>query len=105
MHAAAAAILASGYRPATSEPRHLQLVIQALPKTAGLAAERVLVPDAFRAARNRSDYPGVPISDVVAREYADAAAATLREARVVGREPPRAVLNRQSCGLADGPAA
>lgn len=81
MQAAAAAMLASGYRPATSVPGHHQVVVQALPKTAGFAAERVLVLDAFRTARNRCDYLGVPVSDVVAQECAAAAAATLRDVR------------------------
>lgn len=81
MQAAAAAMLASGYRPATSVPGHHQVVVQALPKTAGFAAERVLVLDAFRTARNRCDYLGVPVSDVVAQECASAAAATLRDVR------------------------
>src|SRR6266536_3910410 len=48
MQAALAAMLANGYRPATSEPGHHQLLIQALPKTAGIAAERVRVLDAYR---------------------------------------------------------
>lgn len=68
MQAALAAMLAQGYRPATSEPGHHQLIIQALPKTAGIAAERIRVLDGFRAARNQSDYRGVPVSDAVAHE-------------------------------------
>jgi hypothetical protein len=55
MKAGTAAMLASGYRPATIEPGHRQLVIEALPKTAGFAAERVSVLDANSAARNRSE--------------------------------------------------
>ena len=68
MQAALAAMLANGYRPATSEPGHHQLLIQALPKTAGIAAERIRVLDAYRAARNMADYRGVPVSDSVAEE-------------------------------------
>ncbi len=68
LQAALAAMLAQGYRSATSEPGHHQLIIQALPKTAGIAAERIRVLDGFRAARNQSDYRGVPVSDAVAHE-------------------------------------
>ena len=70
MQAALAAMLANGYRPATSEPGHHQLLIQALPKTAGIAAERIRVLDAYRAPRNMADYRGVPVSDAVAEECA-----------------------------------
>ena len=66
MQAALAAMLANGYRPATSEPGHHQLLVQALPKTAGVSAERIRVLDAYHAARNLSDYRGVPVSDRVA---------------------------------------
>jgi len=70
MQGALAAMLANGYRPATSEPGHHQLLIQALPKTACIAAARMRVLDAYRAARNLSDYHGVPVSDAVAQECA-----------------------------------
>ena len=81
MQAALVAMLASGYRPVTNEPGHHQLLIQALPKTAGIATERVRVLDAYRAARNRSDYLGVPVSDAVAQECAADAAAVLQHVR------------------------
>lgn len=81
MQAALAAMLASGYRPATSEPGHHQVVIQALPKTIGMAAERVQVLDAYRKARNQSDYRGVSVSDAVARECAEEAIRLLAEVR------------------------
>ena len=81
MQAALAAMLANGYRPATSEPGHHQLLIQALPKTAGVSAERIRVLDAYRVARNLSDYRGVPVSDGVARECAAEAASLLAEVR------------------------
>ena len=81
MQAALAAMLANGYRPATSEPGHHQLLIQALPKTAGMPAERVRVLDAYRAARNHCDYLGVPVSDAVAQECAADAAAVLQQVR------------------------
>ncbi len=87
--AALAAMLANGYRPATSEPGHHQLLIQALPKTAGVSMERIRVLDAYRAARNLSDYRGVPVSDGVARECAAEAASILTEvhAWIVANRP------------------
>jgi hypothetical protein len=81
MQAALAAMLANGYRPATSEPGHHQLLIQALPKTAGIAAERIRVLDAYRAARNLADYRGVPVSDAVAEECAAEARSVLAAVR------------------------
>lgn len=66
--AALAAVMANGYRPSTSEPGRQQLLIQALPKTFGMAPERVQVLEAYRKARNQTDYRGVPVSDAVARE-------------------------------------
>jgi hypothetical protein len=81
MQAALAAMLSSGYRPATSEPGHHQVVIQALPKTIGLAPERVPVLEAYRKARNQMDYRGVPVSDAVARECADDARHLLADVR------------------------
>lgn len=81
MQAALIAMLANGYRPATSEPGHHQLLIQALPKTLGLAGERARVLEGFRAARNQSDYRGVPVSDTVALECVDEARRLLDEVR------------------------
>jgi hypothetical protein len=68
MQGALAAMLCSGYRPTTSEPGHHQLLIQALPLTAGIAASRVRVLDSYRGLRNQVDYRGMPISDAVADE-------------------------------------
>jgi len=81
MQAALAAMLAKGYRPATSEPGHHQLLIQALPKTAGIAAERIRVLDAYRTARNLADYRGVAVSDAVAAECAGDARSVLADVR------------------------
>ena len=81
MQAALAAVLANGYRPSTSEPGHHQLLLQALPKTIGLASERVLVLEAFRKARNQNDYRGLPVSDATARECADEAGRLLADVR------------------------
>lgn len=63
-----AAMFASGYRPVTSEAGHHQLLIQALPMTAGIGPDTVRLLDAFRAARNRADYLGVPVSGTIAEE-------------------------------------
>lgn len=84
MQAALVAALANGYRPAASEPGHHQLLIQILPKTLGVAAERVRVLEAFRMTRNQSDYRGVPVSDAAARECATEAAGS-RGSRLPGR--------------------
>ncbi|MEO8306365.1 MAG: DNA-binding protein [Betaproteobacteria bacterium] len=81
MQAALAAMLANGYRPSTSEPGHHQLLIQALPKTAGIAAERVRVLDAYRAMRNQADYLGIPVSDAVAKECVVEARAVVQQVR------------------------
>jgi hypothetical protein len=81
MQAALAAVLANGYRPSTSEPGHHQLLLQALPKTIGLASERVLVLEAFRKARNQNDYRGLPVSDATARECAEEAGRLLADVR------------------------
>jgi hypothetical protein len=81
MQAALVAMLANGYRPATNEAGHHQLLIQALPKTAGIAADRVRVLDAYRAARNQSDYRGIPVSNSVAEECREEGVVLLREIR------------------------
>lgn len=81
MQAALAAMLASGYRPATSEPGHHQLVLQALTSTLGIPGERARVLDAYRKARNQSDYGGIPVSDAVAHECVAEAGRLLSEAR------------------------
>ena len=90
MQSALAAMLANGYRPATSEPGHHQVVIQALPKTIGMDAGRVQVLEAYRKARNQSDYRGVPVSDAVARECAEEARRLLIDVRawIAGRARP-----------------
>jgi hypothetical protein len=81
MQAALAAVMANGYRPATSEPGHHQLLIQALPKTIGMAPERVPVLEAYRKARNQTDYRGVPVSDAVAGECVEDARRLIAEVR------------------------
>lgn len=81
MQSALAALLSNGYRPATSEPGHHQLVIQALPKTIGMAPDRLPVLDAYRKARNQADYRGVPVSDAVAQSCVEDAQRLLTEVR------------------------
>ena len=81
MQAALIAMLANGYRPATSEAGHHQLLIQALQKTANIGSDRVRVLDAYRAARNQSDYRGVPVSDSVAAECAADARSVIADVR------------------------
>lgn len=81
LQAALIAMLANGYRPAMSEGGHHQILIQTLPRTAGLPPERTRVLDAYRAARNQSDYRGVPVSDTLAGECAADARKVLDEVR------------------------
>jgi hypothetical protein len=81
MQAALVAVMANGYRPATSEPGHHQLLLQALPKTIGMAPERVQVLEAYRKARNQMDYRGVPVSDAVAGECVEDARRLLADVR------------------------
>jgi hypothetical protein len=61
MQLALVAMMASGYRPATSEPGHHQTMIQSLPLTLGLANDEWIVLDALRRKRNVNDYQGDPI--------------------------------------------
>jgi len=55
--------------------------VQALTKTVGISAARVRVLDAFRAARNQSDYGGMSVSDAMAQEAVDEAGNLLAEVR------------------------
>jgi hypothetical protein len=84
IQAALAAMFTKGYRPATSEPGHHQLLIQALSITAGLPPHRIRVLDAYRKARNQSDYRGSPVSDVVAQECVGDARRLVGEVRKIG---------------------
>lgn len=58
MQSSLAAMYANGYRPATGEGGHHAVVQQTLPKTIGLANDRVAVLDALRKQRNLADYTG-----------------------------------------------
>ena len=67
MQCALAAMLASGYRPSTSEPGHHVTLIQSLPLTLGVDNTTWVVLDALRRKRNANDYTGdVVTPDVVA---------------------------------------
>jgi hypothetical protein len=79
MQAAMAAMVSNGYRPATSEPGHHQLLLQSLSKTIGLAPNRVQVLDALRSLRNRLEYSGDEVSDAVAMEAVEEARRLLAE--------------------------
>jgi hypothetical protein len=81
MQGSLVAMLASGFRPSTSEAGHHQLLVQALPKTIGLPSERARILDAFRAARNKSDYDGVSVSDAMALEAVEEAERLLSEVK------------------------
>jgi len=82
MQAALAALYANGFRPSTSEPGHQQTTIQTLPKTIGLAADRMTVLDNFRRARNLADYEGAEVEEAKARECAEWAARLIADVRV-----------------------
>lgn len=79
MQSALASMMANGYRPATSEPGHHQLLVQALPQIAGIDNDRVRVLDAYRTLGNRADYHGDQVSDAVASECAAEARSVLQQ--------------------------
>lgn len=66
MQAALVALMANGYRPDTNRPGHQMTVLQSLPTTIGLPANRIVVLDALRRKRNLSDYMGEDIDEVSA---------------------------------------
>lgn len=72
------ALQANGYRTLTSKPGHHQTAIQSLTTSVGVAPAQVIVLDALRKLRNRSDYSGDLIPDAVAAECL-ASALTLQE--------------------------
>jgi hypothetical protein len=81
MQSALVALMANGYRPSTSEPGHHQTILQTLPKTVGLAAERVRLFDVFRRARNVADYEGEPVEHSKLIECIEAARQLLADVR------------------------
>jgi hypothetical protein len=68
MQCALVAMMAAGYRPATSEVGHHQTMIQSLPLTLGVANDVWVVLDALRKQRNANDYTGQPIMPAVVAE-------------------------------------
>lgn len=81
MQSALAALMANGFRPSTSEPGHQQTMIQTLPKTIGVPAEKVRLFDGFRRARNLADYEGDPPEDRLVAECVEAAEHLLADVR------------------------
>ena len=63
MQAALAALMANGFRPNTNKPGHHMTVLQTLPTTIGLGNDRLVVLDALRGKRNRTDYTGMEIDE------------------------------------------
>jgi hypothetical protein len=68
MQCALVAMLAAGYRPATSEPGHHQTMIQSLPLTLGVTNDAWVVLDALRRQRNANDYTGAPMTPDIVTE-------------------------------------
>ena len=58
MQLAMLALMANGYRPASSSGGHHMTMIQSLPKSIGLPKEKMIVLDALRRKRNAADYMG-----------------------------------------------
>jgi hypothetical protein len=79
MQSALASMMASGFRPDAKALGHHQTVIQSLPKTVGLAPERVAVLDTLRNKRNLSDYTGRLIDPASLRTCITEAECLLRE--------------------------
>ncbi|MNZ82341.1 hypothetical protein D3C78_1010370 [compost metagenome] len=73
MQCAMLGLLANGYRTSTSQPGHHQTAIQALPKSMGVAADRVVVLDVLRRKRNLSDYDGEPVAEALLKTCIDEA--------------------------------
>ncbi len=73
MQCSLAAMMASSYRPSTSEPGHHVTLIQCLPLTLGVDNATWVVLDALRRKRNGNDYTGdVVTPDMVAECVAQA---------------------------------
>ena len=96
MQCALVAMLAAGYRPATSEPGHHQTMIQSLTLTLGVANDVWVVLDALRRQRNANDYTGQPITPDVVTEC-------LAQARAL-RKTLRAHLTNKHPDLLKNPA-
>ena len=81
MQCALVALMASGYRPATSVPGHHQTMIASLSLTLVVPKEEWLVLDALRRKRNVNDYSGDPIDSESVRECVARAEALLARTR------------------------
>jgi hypothetical protein len=81
MQCALVALMASGYRPATSMPGHHQTMIQSLSLTLGVSNDVWLVLDALRKKRNVNDYSGDLIDPASMRECIVRAATLLAATR------------------------
>jgi len=81
MQCALVGMMASGYRPSTSEPGHHQTLIQALGQTLGVKPESWVVLDALRRRRNANDYTGDGVTPDMVAECVAQAVALLRLAR------------------------
>ncbi|HKU86034.1 MAG TPA: DNA-binding protein [Casimicrobiaceae bacterium] len=81
MQVALAALMSHGYRPDTKRPGHHATVIQVLPITLGIEADRVVVLDTLRRKRNLADYTGDDIDDASVIACIDEATRLLKEAR------------------------
>lgn len=68
MQCALVALLAAGYRPATNQAGHHQLMIQSLPLTLGIDNDGWVVLDGLRRQRNANDYTGQPITVATLQE-------------------------------------
>lgn len=88
MQCALVALMASGFRPSTSEPGHQQTTIQSLPKTIGLPAQKLVLFDGFRRARNLGDYEGVEVETQVVVECITAAESLMGEVRAWLKKNP-----------------
>lgn len=74
MQCALAAMMASGYRPSTSEPGHHVTLIQSLPLSLGVDNATWVVLDALRRKRNANDYTGDVVTPEMVAECAAQAA-------------------------------
>jgi len=79
MQAGLVGLMANGYRPDTKAPGHHRTVIQTLPKTIGMPAERVAVLDTLRNKRNLSDYTGKLVDTASLRSCIDEGERLLQE--------------------------
>jgi hypothetical protein len=81
MQSASIALLANGYRTLKSKPGHHQTVLQTLPTTIGLSADRMIILDALRKQRNLADYSGDPVPPQAVKECRAEAARLLADIR------------------------